>query len=240
MKKAVARFLSCFRYADTWFFLVATVFLLVFASLEVRLHVFPFPYTSSVVVRISLLLMICLLFYLAGMLYVDRTGNRALFPRLFLFFFLIYLYLLLNVTLFEKGFGRDTLVSTAEDTRKYYLAHFVNPIPFRSIYKVYILGLANGYVAPYYVLLNLLGNLCVFMPYAFFLPAAFVSQRKWYVFLPTLVLSVTAIELLQFFFMVGSCDVDDLILNTTGALLLYFLLRVRALRTVCERLFGKK
>ena len=240
MKKALRSQLSIFKHAEAWICTAAICFLLLFAILEVRLHMRVTTLPRSVLLRIILLTLICLLFYLSGMLYAGRTGNRRIYRRLIVFFFFLYLYLLLNVTLFEKGFGRDALLENGENTRAYYLQNFVNLIPFHSIGEVYIMGLAHGYVSPYYVLLNLFGNLCVFMPISFFLPMLFKAQKKWYVFLPTLILSVVCVELVQFCFMVGSCDVDDVILNVSGALLLYFLLRLPSLSALCERIGGVK
>ena len=223
-------------HAETFVCIAAILFLLLFALLEVCLHMRVSTLPRSVLLRIVLLMMICLLFYLSAMLYAERTGDRRCFPRLIVFFFFLYLYLLLNVTLFEKGFGRDTLFDGTESSRDYYLRNFVNFRPFHSIWSVYISGLVKGYVSPYYVLLNLLGNVCVFMPMSFFLPMIFKAQRRWYIFLPTLILSVVCVELLQFFFMVGSCDIDDLILNAFGAILLYFVLKIPYLADLCVRI----
>ena len=241
MKKMFSRLFSRFFHAETWVGAAALFFLFLFAILEVQLHTAVNTLPRSVLLRILLLVLICLLFYLSAMLYAQRTGDRRIFPRLIVFFFFLYLYLLLNVTLFEKGFGRDSLLDGGERTREYYLRNFVNFRPFHSIWKVYIVGLTHGYVSPYYVILNFLGNVCVFMPVSFFLPALFKAQKRWYVFLPTLVLSVICVELLQFFFMVGSCDVDDLLLNVLGASLLYFVLRHPSLATFTDRIVsGRK
>ena len=224
--------------AEQWIFLAATVFLFFFAILEAQLHTYQRVLPHSILLRILLLLLICVLFYLGGALYAQRTNNTQILFRLIFFFFLLYLYLLLNVTLFEKGFGRDNLVGQEENTREYYLRYFVNLTPFRSIWEVYIKGLMKGYVSAYYVLLNFFGNICVFMPFSFFLPAIFPLQRRWYIFLPTLLCSVIAVELLQFAFMVGSCDVDDVILNVFGAALFYFILRLPPLSRLVSRLCG--
>lgn len=225
-------------HAEFWIFLVAVLFLLLFALLEVQLHIYRSTLPRSILLRILLLFMICLLFYLGGTLYVQRTKDRRILSRLLFFFFLLYIYLLLNVTLFEKGFGRHHLVGEEENTREYYLRYFVNLTPFHSIWEVYIKGLMKGYVSFYYVVLNLAGNIGVFMPMSFFLPVLFRAQRRWYVFIPTLLLSVIAVEAVQFLFMVGSCDVDDLILNAFGAILLYFLLYLPPLKRLCARICG--
>ena len=238
MRRSTENLVAFLRSAEAWVLLAASLFLLLFAVLEVQLHTYRSALPRSILLRVLLLFLICLLYYLGGTLYAQRTGKSKILLRLFFFFFLLYLYLLLNVTLFEKGFGRDHLVGNGEDARDYYLRYFVNLTPFHSIWEVYIKGLMEGYVSSYYVLLNLLGNVAVFMPLAFFLPLLFRAQRRWFVFLPTLLLSVIAVELLQLVFMVGSCDVDDLILNASGALFLYFLLRIPPLARLVARICG--
>ena len=200
--------------------------------MEILLHLFSDVLPTSILLRSCLLLLICMIFYLCAHLYADRTGKKTIFKKLTVFFFFLYVYLLLNVTLLDKGLGRRDLAMD----RSYYMESFVNFQPFASIYEVYILGFIKGYVNSYYMLLNLLGNVCALMPLSFFLPLFFPSQRKWYVFLATTVTSVCLIEGLQLAFMVGSCDVDDLILNALGAMLLFFILKIPPVRRLRERL----
>ncbi|MDR3069764.1 MAG: VanZ family protein [Propionibacteriaceae bacterium] len=63
----------------------------------------------------------------------------------------------------------------------------------------------------------LAGNLVGFLPLGFFLPALFSRQRKFPVLLITVMLAVATLELAQVTTMRGSLDIDDIILNTTGA-----------------------
>ena len=64
---------------------------------------------------------------------------------------------------------------------------------------------------------NLVGNVVMFIPLGFLLPKTFRPMRIY----PLMVLCVAAgivfIEILQLITGLGSCDVDDLILNVIGA-----------------------
>ena len=61
-----------------------------------------------------------------------------------------------------------------------------------------------------------------FMPFGFFLPLVSEHKIKFFkVFITAFSLSLL-IELIQLISKVGSCDVDDLILNTLGGLLGYW------------------
>ena len=74
--------------------------------------------------------------------------------------------------------------------------------------------------------LNIIGNVVAFIPFGIFLPV--LSHRRIKLIATTLYsfsLSL-AIELTQLITMVGSCDVDDLILNCLGGLTGYIIYAV--------------
>lgn len=221
------------RYADEWILFCAWTLLLFFALGEILRysHIEPF-------FRVFLVLLICLIFYLGGYLQKERLDDPTPVRRLFGLFFVLYLYLILTFTLLDPSLGRagDSIYGQVSSTREAYVERFFNPVPFRSIYHIYIKGFLHGYVNGYYTFLNLIGNVCAFMPMAFFLPHYFPALRKWFLFFPAQLLVVVAIEALQFAFMVGSCDVDDLILNAGGAFLCYLLLKIPFLKRLLTRL----
>lgn len=219
------------RYADVWILLFASLLLCVLFAREL----FGFFHFAALT-RTILLILNCAIFYLGGLLYCKRTKQIGLMRVLFGLFFVLYLYLLLSLTLLDPSLGRGigSVYDQIGGTRELYTKHFVNLIPLRSIYSVYIKGFLSGQVTPYYTLLNLCGNVCAFMPLSFFLPYFLRAQRKPYCFLPTVLLFAVAVELLQLTLMVGSCDVDDLLLNVGGAAFLYQLLNL----PVLQRLIG--
>ena len=75
-------------------------------------------------------------------------------------------------------------------------------------------------------LVNLLGNLAMFVPLGAFLPAIWQKFRKAWKTLPLCVLIIAVIEAIQLFTLRGRCDVDDLILNMAGIVLGYALWRL--------------
>ena len=209
---------------DARVYLVSLILLVPCVAFELAVVLSPTLHVS-ILWRALLFFAVCLSLWLCARRILCRTADGRLMRCTLYLILAVYVYLLLCATLLEKGFGRSELISSAEDARAYYLRYFVNLRPFRSIWEVYILGFVNGYVAPYYMHLNLLGNLCALVPLAFLLPRLFSAQRRWYVFLLTSILTVIAVELLQFLLMVGSCDIDDLLLNVFGAMLGYIALR---------------
>lgn len=71
---------------------------------------------------------------------------------------------------------------------------------------------------------NVLLNIAMFMPLGFLLPLLSRIFRKWYVTIPAGALFSGLIELVQLIFMRGICDVDDLLCNTLGCAIGYFVI----------------
>ncbi len=73
---------------------------------------------------------------------------------------------------------------------------------------------------------NLLGNVVMFIPLGFFLPLVWKKLRKlWKSFL-TAAGMILLVELVQMLTLRGSCDIDDLILNLCGVVIGYVLWRM--------------
>lgn len=140
--------------------------------------------------------------------------------------FWYYIWLLANVLFFDSTFGRGFSFEISFDA--------VNLQPLKTI-RDYISAYHYGNISLRLVVLNLIGNLAAFAPMGFFLPALFRWQRSIFFFAATLTLSITAIEVLQVYSGAGSCDIDDLILNLAGALIVFVLCRFPPLwRKICR------
>ena len=98
----------------------------------------------------------------------------------------------------------------------------INLIPFTTL-RLYWGLLQNGASADLlrHAVINLAGNVVMFMPLGWFLPNIWRVFRG---FFRTVIFGVSLIclvELLQYITGLGSCDIDDLILNTVGIILGY-------------------
>ena len=74
-------------------------------------------------------------------------------------------------------------------------------------------------------IINLGGNVIMFIPLGFFLPRVSPALGKFWRTILATGLIITAVELTQLFTLLGSCDVDDLILNVIGSAIGYCLFR---------------
>ena len=70
-------------------------------------------------------------------------------------------------------------------------------------------------------LINLLVNIIMFLPLGWFVPKVFPRLRKFWKTLLVCAGVVIVIEVTQLIALVGTCDVDDLILNVAGICLGY-------------------
>ena len=125
--------------------------------------------------------------------------------------FIVYMCVLVYVVFFAEAMGR-----TPQDGYVY------NLTPLKEIkrFMKYIWDNdALGSVAR----LNIFGNIIAFIPFGIYLPYTSESKLGFIsTFLYTFSLSLT-IELVQLITKVGSCDVDDIILNALGGVIGYIL-----------------
>lgn len=97
-----------------------------------------------------------------------------------------------------------------------YLAAMHNFIPFRSLYEL----LTAPYLSAKTVLrfaLNFFGNVLLFIPWGILLPACFPKLRGFRRFACLTLPALLVVEAVQVFAMLGSFDVEDLLLNLCGA-----------------------
>ena len=123
---------------------------------------------------------------------------------------ILYLVLLTYYLFFAEAMGR---------TPDAHAAYSYNLTLFKEIRRFIVHREILGYKA---VMLNLAGNVIAFMPFGFILPEVWDQLNRWYTITLLGFLFSLCIEVAQLVGRVGSFDVDDLLLNTIGALIGYF------------------
>lgn len=92
-----------------------------------------------------------------------------------------------------------------------------NLIPFETIRRFWRLLDSADPGLRRHAVINLAGNVIMFIPLGFLLPKLWSWQRKLLRTLLTTAGIIIAVEVTQLLTLVGSCDTDDLILNLLGA-----------------------
>lgn len=187
-------------------------------------------------IRIFILIFNCIIMYIAAKL----LSNNKLFKFNLIVWFCLYIVFLLSLTLFDTYFNRNgiNIFSLDKDMVKEYMNSSFNIIPFKTI-KLYFNSYNGGYLSKSLFLYNIIGNLCALMPLSFFLPLLFKKQNNIIIFILTIILIVIGIESMQFLTLSGSCDIDDLILNLSGSLVLYLILKIKPINKVIRKTFIK-
>lgn len=123
--------------------------------------------------------------------------------------FVLYLIFLLYFLIFSDWYGRTGVLQE----------YSYNLVLFKEIKRFIIYRETLGAFA---VFTNLFGNILIFVPYGFFISMASKSRGLSKTFVYSFGLSL-CVEIFQLFSKVGSFDVDDLLLNTTGGIVGYIL-----------------
>lgn len=126
--------------------------------------------------------------------------------------FAIYVMLVIGIMFLGGRYGRSD-----GETLWAYISRSVNLIPFKTICSYIVSGYSS------LAMRNIGGNLLLFLPMGFFLPILFPVFRKLWRTVLTICATVLFAESLQLLLRRGIFDIDDLILNLTGALCGYFI-----------------
>ena len=116
----------------------------------------------------------------------------------------------------------------ATDMRSYSLT------PFRTI-KSFVRAYKNETLSRTSIRRNLFGNFILFMPMAWILPVVFKRLRNGVAFSFVMLVGLCLVEYTQYKTGRGSMDIDDVILNYAGAILVFACLWNKTVRTFMER-----
>lgn len=129
--------------------------------------------------------------------------------------FVFYLAFLFMLTFGLFRSKPEFILGNGEKIRDY-LNNRSNFVPFATIAGLFINNASFEAL-----MVNIAGNIVAPAPLGFFLPVLFKRLRKAGPFILATTLIIVFIELTQFTFCVGSCDIDDLILNVAGAVIVF-------------------
>lgn len=168
-----------------------------------------------------------------------KLRSKMIQNRLF-FIFVFYIIMLVDFTLIDDAMGRNIFnaFQYSGTTFSDYLNESTNIIPFDTV-RLFINGYLNGKLTFFAMLENILGNFVAFMPLPFFLHCLFDRFDKPYKIFTAVLGFVCLVELLQFALRTGAADIDDVILNVSGAMLFYgFIKTERISRVITKLTFG--
>lgn len=188
--------------------------------------------------RLILLAVICLCSYSGTLLFsrnVEEQTKTKLIKRTFVFYFILYIFLLFNLVMLDNFFGRASMGVIWNFDPRYldsFLMNRVNLIPFRTV-----LEYLNSFSIPFHTkIINLLGNTLAFVPFGFFAHVILNKKPSLLKFTLLMVSASLLIEVIQLIFLVGSCDIDDIILNVLGAVFSYLIFKTKICKKIIRRI----
>ena len=136
--------------------------------------------------------------------------------------FIIYCLLLINILFLNNEYRMRGFQNINTFSKEHFETS--NIIPFATIVE-YIRGMILNNINTSIVIINFATNLLLFAPMGFFVPILFQSRIKNTKQFAIMIIMLTLIvEILQFITYRGSTDIDDIILNTIGAVIVYVLI----------------
>ncbi|HFK1465098.1 TPA: VanZ family protein [Bacillus cereus] len=164
-----------------------------------------------------------LLVFIIYSIYLIKTfKKKTLFKNFVEVTFVVYITCLISITLFPIPIDKMTIYYAKETS---YLQNNFIPLHFLNNFSMY----------------PSLGNFILLFPLGFYLPLINIKLKSYKELFIFAFFSSLSIELIQFLiswlagFTYRTTDIDDLILNTLGALFGYFIFKI--LSNVFENLF---
>lgn len=158
----------------------------------------------------------------------EKEQNRKKYVTII---FIIYACFLVSLLLLDSQYRRfGDFQNSIRLFSKEHFEYFSNLIPFRTIYD-FLARIGQGTINISIVFTNLIGNLLAFAPFGILIPIIFkekFSNVRNFTFL--MIGIVLVVEFIQFVTMYGAFDVDDLILNVVGAVIVFGLMKVKGVR----------
>ena len=218
-------------------YIVSSIIMYVTAILILLFYsIMTFRFRFTEISRLILLCGSCVFLYFGGFFLSKYLNNNKPMKINLWIYFILYIILLLTLTLFDPMYGRSfSIVNWSKELFNKYINNSFNIIPFHTI--IDYISKFNSLYDTKTIMVNLLGNLIALIPMANFLPLLFKKPKKLKNFLLTIVIIVLGIEIVQFLTLTGSCDIDDIILNVTGAIIAYIIFKVNSINNLIRNIF---
>ncbi len=147
--------------------------------------------------------------------------------------FIIYCLLLITILFLNNEYRMGGFQNINTFSKEHFETS--NLIPFATIIE-YIIGVISNDINTSIVIINFATNLLLFAPMGFFIPVLFQNRIKNIKqFVIMIIILTLIVEILQFITYRGSTDIDDIILNTIGAVIMYMIMRTKFAKKLLKK-----
>ena len=126
--------------------------------------------------------------------------------------FFLYFLILINLTICKMSMLQIDLDNN----------FYINYVPLIETIRMFnnnFMGIGNA-------LYNVIGNILLFIPFGFLIPLLFNKKNKFFIITLYGFLTSVLIEIIQLFTSFNTTDIDDIIFNTLGAVIGYFIFNI--------------
>ena len=139
----------------------------------------------------------------------QSSPGQILLRAAFFIYCLLMLWLLFGQRLGAQDYGSYTQQ----------LADNLNLEPLKTVrLYLWLLEESESAYLVRHAFINLVGNVVMFVPLGYLLCGVFPKQRNFFAFFLCVTALILVVEAVQYVTLLGSCDIDDLILNLAGAI----------------------
>jgi len=140
--------------------------------------------------------------------------------------FIVYILLLIYLmVIYHRNLDFSWVVTGGFSKLNSLMADTTNLVPFATIRRyLAVMDRPSGFNLFLY---NVIGNIVVMIPFGYLFPIINKTVKKWWVFVLLALMFIMIMEMMQYVSMSGTLDIDDVILNLTGAVIGYLLCPLR-------------
>lgn len=150
----------------------------------------------------------------------SKKDKKKIIRKNIIALFILYILALIIALFLKSGMG----LFYETDNYIEYLKNNYNLIPFKTIIY-YFNGFIKGNIIFKNLIFNIFGNIVIFIFLGIFIYILFYNTREFKKYILILSLIIILVEIVQLITKTGFLDIDDYILNITGALIGYSILK---------------
>jgi len=151
---------------------------------------------------------------------------KKVFKVIFAISFVFYMFVLFSILYLRPNFQHGWSYFK-------YIKYSINIIPFKNISR-YITALCTGSMNISTPITNLGGNLILLFPMGFYLPFFIKKIKKVITFSIWMIIIIFFLEVIQLCTGRGAFDIDDIILNTVGAILGFLIWKTKLIQKLLK------
>lgn len=209
------------------FIALALIILLIEDKISTDLHI---PYKETVVILILITAFAIIGTIILASILTKKELKLNMMNTILSVIMLAYIITLLKVLFFDR-----TDLATSHHIHSKEM-RTLNLVPFETI-KLFQRSWTHGYLNKGLIVSNICGNIVMFMPMVILLWCLSKKLRKTWLLLTINAVVIILVEVCQYIFSMGSCDIDDFILNMIGVVIACLIVRIKLFSTMCKKLY---